>query len=239
MDRLSNWIEIPVSDLDRASAFYAKVLGVELLRLEQGGNQYALFPTKNPHNTGALVQGPDYVPGATGALIYLDATGRIDELLSNVVAASGEVLLPKLLLSREAGEIAIFKDSEGNRVGLQSPVAEPLDTPVSDETMQALLRSAPSAHAFLVRKGPAWDDPSRLHLQWEHARNLFALMRAGKLSFVCALMDGTDVVGLGILDVPSRKEAEDLLRDDPGVRGGRITTQLLNGTAFHAGEVRI
>jgi len=103
--------------------------------------------------------------------------------------------------------------------------------------MQRLLGSAQPSLAFLVRKGPAFDDPALQYLQWEHARHLFTLLRNGKLRSVTALMDGTDVLGLGVLAV-AREEAEQLLRDDPGVRGGRLTMQLVNATAFAAGEVR-
>ena len=239
MERLSNWIEIPATDISRARAFYEKVLGVELLPFELAGNHYALFPAQNLYNTGALVAGPGYEPSQNGALIYLNATGRIDELVARVTAAGGEVLLPKTYLAPEAGEIAIFRDSEGNRVGLQSAVEEADAAPVSDDSMQRLLGAATPAHTFLVRKGPAWDDPALAPLQWEHARNMFTLMKQGKLRFVCALMDGTDVLGLGVLNVRSRSEAEQLLREDPGARAGRISMQLLSGTAFSAGEVRL
>jgi predicted enzyme related to lactoylglutathione lyase len=235
---MSNWIEIPVTDMQRARAFYEQVLGVELLPFELAGNRYALFPAKDRYNTGALVAGPGYVPSQSGPLVYLDASGRMDEVLARAVSAGAEVLLQKTYLSREAGEIVIFRDSEGNRIGLQSAVEEADETPVTDDSMHRLLGSAAPAHTFLVRKGPAWDDPSLAPLQWEHARNMFTLMKQGKLRFVCALMDGTDVLGLGILDAGSREEAEELLRDDPGVRAKRITMQLLNGTAFSASDVR-
>lgn len=121
MKHLSNWIEIPVSDLARATAFYERVLSAELMPMEMAGNRYALFPTQDQFNTGALVQGEGYVPSAQGPLVYLDGRGEIDAILARVEAAGGSVFLPRTYVSPEAGEIALFQDSEGNRVGLQSP----------------------------------------------------------------------------------------------------------------------
>lgn len=122
--------------------------------------------------------------------------------------------------------------------------AEPKDptagasSPVADETMQGLLASTAPCHAFLLRKGPAYDDPATQPLQWEHARNMFTLMRDGHLRYVCALMDGTDVVGFGVMNGASREAVEGLLRADPAVRGGRLVWQLLSGMAFTAGDTR-
>jgi len=238
MNHLCNWIEIPTTDLARARAFYEQVLETQLMPLEFGELQYALFPTKNVHNSGALVQGPGYVPSENGALLYLAADGQLDALLSRVQAAGGKVLMLRTFLSAEAGYVGIFADSEGNRVGLQEPALDTSNAdPVADQTMQRLLASAEPSLAFLVRKGPAFDDPALQHLQWEHARHLFTLLRNGKLRSVTALMNGTDVLGLGIMAV-GREEAEQLLRDDPGVRGGRLTIQLFDAAAFAAGEVR-
>jgi predicted enzyme related to lactoylglutathione lyase len=237
MDHLINWTEIPASDLPRARTFYEQVLETELLPLEFGSLHYALFPTKSDHNTGALVQGPGYVPSENGPLLYLDASGKLDALLARVEAAGGKVLMPRTFLSAEAGYVGIFMDSEGNRIGLQEPVTEANTEPVADQTMQRLLANAEPSLAFLVRKGPAFDDPSLQHLQWEHARNMFTLLRDRKLRSVTALVDGSDVLGVGVFAV-AREEAEQLLRDDPGVRGGRLTMQLFNAASFAAGEVR-
>lgn len=108
---------------------------------------------------------------------------------------------------------------------------------ISDEAMQRLLGSAEKQLAFLVRRGPEFDNPALAHLQWEHARNMFNLLRAGKLRSVTALMDGTDVLGVAVFTNIDRAEAEQILRDDPGVRGGRLTMQLLTGVSFGAADV--
>ncbi len=119
MKHLSNWIEIPVHDLNRAGAFYEAVLGVELAKMSLGPIQYALFPTEDRFNSGALAQGEGYKPSTDGAILYLDGSAGIDGLLDRVRAAGGQILLPKTYLSPEAGYIGMFLDTEGNRVGFQ------------------------------------------------------------------------------------------------------------------------
>jgi hypothetical protein len=240
MDRLTNWIEIPVIDMARARTFYEALLGAELAELPFGSLTYAMFPASDPHNAGALVQGEGYVPSREGALVYLDATGRLDAMLARAQAAGAAVLMPRTLLSEEAGEAAILLDTEGNRIGLQSPVEQATDRapteapsgPVADATMQAMLGATAPQVAFVLRRGPAYDDPATAPSRWEHARNMFTLMRDGRVAQVSALMDGTDVLGFGLVAAGSREEAAATLREDPGVRSGRLVAEILTAMSF-------
>jgi predicted enzyme related to lactoylglutathione lyase len=119
MKHLINWVEIPVSDMGRAMAFYGKILGAQLQTMSLGKSQYALFPSEDRFNSGALACGEGYVPGANGVTVYLDGGDDLDSILSKVKAAGGKVMLPKTWLSKEAGWIGLFADTEGNRIGLQ------------------------------------------------------------------------------------------------------------------------
>jgi predicted enzyme related to lactoylglutathione lyase len=119
MKHLINWVEIPVTDMDRACRFYGTIMGVELPRMEKGGSLYALFPTEDHFNAGALVKGPDRAPGTNGTLIYLDGSPDLADILKKVARAGGRVLMEKTWLSKEAGYTGRFRDSEGNSVGLQ------------------------------------------------------------------------------------------------------------------------
>jgi len=78
MTHLSNWVEIPARDLVRATAFYTALLGEELQPMELGGTQYALFPSTDRFNCGALAQGEGYEPGTQGPVVYLDGGPDID-----------------------------------------------------------------------------------------------------------------------------------------------------------------
>lgn len=62
MKRLSNWVEIPVTDLPRAIRFYSQIFGIELQTMELGEVSYALFPSEDPYNCGALAKCEYYTP---------------------------------------------------------------------------------------------------------------------------------------------------------------------------------
>jgi uncharacterized protein len=120
MDHLSNWIEIPVVDMKRARKFYAELLGVVLNEMPMGSNEYALFELKDRFNTGCLVKGDSYVPSMQGVVVYLNGGDDLSPVLARVEKAGGKVLLKKTFLSKEAGHIAYFADTEGNKIGLHS-----------------------------------------------------------------------------------------------------------------------
>lgn len=234
MERLVNWIEIPVTDMRRAKAFYESALNVKLVDATVADREYALFPTQSRTNAGALVRGPGVEPSAHGPVLYLDASGGFEALLERVARAGGQVLVPKTRLSDEAGDVAFFRDTEGNRVGLQA-MPRPTE-PVSDAEMQSLLAGAPPRFAFVLKPGPE-HGPHTMALQWEHARNMFTLLRQGVLHTVTALMDGVDVLGVGTLEASSKADAEALLARDPAVKGGRLVAEVYSAGGFVRGEV--
>mgnify|MGYP005663666245 CR=1 FL=1 len=118
-----NWFEIPAKDLGRASDFYGKVLEAELQQMEVMGNQMAFLPGDGTKGdvTGAVCMGEGYVPSSDGALIYLSGGDDLGNPLSRVEDAGGKVMMPKTKISDEIGYMAIFLDSEGNRVAFHSP----------------------------------------------------------------------------------------------------------------------
>lgn len=120
MDHLSNWIEIPVFDMERAKKFYSVLLDVGLNGMRMGENDYALLDVKDRFNTGCLVKGDGYVPSMQGLVVYLNGGDDLSAALARVAKAGGKVLLPKMFLSKEAGHIAYFVDTEGNKIGLHS-----------------------------------------------------------------------------------------------------------------------
>ncbi|MBN9696052.1 MAG: VOC family protein [Zoogloea sp.] len=120
MQRLINWFEIPVSDLTRAKAFYEETFQVTLRIEDMGDMQLAVFPYAEPATGGALMACPEGRPGEHGVVIYLDGGADLAQPLARAVAAGGRVLMPKTAISPEIGHIALFADSEGNRIGLHS-----------------------------------------------------------------------------------------------------------------------
>lgn len=112
------WFEIPVTDMDRARAFYQRVFEIELQPLELGDSvRMALFPAAD-HRAGALMQADSYQPAYQGPLIYL-GVDDIDDTLTRVAQSSGRVINPRMSIG-ERGFVGHFEDCEGNRIGLHS-----------------------------------------------------------------------------------------------------------------------
>ena len=116
-----NWFEIPVTDLGRAKAFYEKVLDTELIDAEDESEmEMAMFPASDGVG-GGLVKSEEweYVPSRNASIIYLNGGDDLSVPLGKVKAAGGEVIQDKMGIG-ENGFIALFVDSEGNRVGFHS-----------------------------------------------------------------------------------------------------------------------
>lgn len=111
-------VEIPVDDLDRAIAFYARVFDVVFDEVVADGYRMALFPldAQQPGASCALVQGDVYRTGKAGALIYFGVE-RLEHTLRRAEDAGGRMLYPPTTVG-DWGRVAEFEDSEGNRIGL-------------------------------------------------------------------------------------------------------------------------
>ena len=60
-----NWLEIPVTDMDRARKFYETVFEFKTVDMELGGEIYPCFPNRNDDGySGALVQYEFTAPAA-------------------------------------------------------------------------------------------------------------------------------------------------------------------------------
>jgi uncharacterized protein len=117
MQNAVTWFEIPSTDLGRAIKFYNTVLGIQLREEVFNGIPHGMFPADEAAVGGALIFDPNVIPSDKGSVVYLDARGDLDGVLSRVQAAGGKVVLPKTSIG-DPGHIAILIDTEGNRVGL-------------------------------------------------------------------------------------------------------------------------
>lgn len=113
------WFELPTTDLDRAVAFYERIFAIALRREQFGEFPMAIFPYAEPQPGGALVAMPHLQPRDNGTLIYLDGGDDLSAVLERIPTAGGKIAMPKTAIG-EIGHIALFIDSEGNRVGLFS-----------------------------------------------------------------------------------------------------------------------
>jgi predicted enzyme related to lactoylglutathione lyase len=83
-----------------------------------------MFPIDDPMKGigGTLVDsGGFHKPSATdGPLIYLNGNPDVQIFLDRVEAAGGKILVPKTVISDEYGDMAVFLDTEGNRIALHN-----------------------------------------------------------------------------------------------------------------------
>lgn len=114
-------IEIPVSDLSRAIAFYQGILNIHIEEMEMPGVHMGIFPGDGAAVNVVLVKGADYTPSLHGAVVYLSGGDDLQAVLDKVEAAGGKILVPKTEISAEMGFFALFTDPEGNKLGLHSP----------------------------------------------------------------------------------------------------------------------
>lgn len=118
------WFEIPVTNMERAIAFYEKVFELKLDRNQMGPLDMAWFPwaTDGLGSGGSLVHFPSaYKPSGDGTLVYFTAhSGDLSYELSRVEEAGGKVLQGKKQISEEYGFMALILDTEGNRIALHS-----------------------------------------------------------------------------------------------------------------------
>jgi uncharacterized protein len=120
MANLLNWYEIPATDFVRAAKFYESVLGVSIHAQEMNGMKVGYLPQQGDSVGGAIMSGPGQTPSGSGVTIYFKAGNDLAVLLARVPPSGGKIIMPKTLISKQIGHIALFHDTEGNRIGLHS-----------------------------------------------------------------------------------------------------------------------
>ena len=118
-----SWFEIPALDISRAQKFYEAIFDISMIPLDLPNIQMRMFPIENPMNIGgALCYNKEfYKPTASeGPLIYLNGNPDVQIVLDRIESAGGRILVPKTEISPEHGFMAVFLDTEGNRVALHS-----------------------------------------------------------------------------------------------------------------------
>jgi uncharacterized protein len=119
-----SWFEIPTTDLQRAQTFYETIFEIQMIPMDTPNLKMRMFPVQDPMNGvgGALCYADGfYKPSSTdGTLIYLNANPDVQIVLDRIDKAGGKIMVPKTQISPEHGYMAVFIDSEGNRVALHS-----------------------------------------------------------------------------------------------------------------------
>jgi uncharacterized protein len=115
-----NWFELYVTDFDRAKRFYETALQTSLQEAMMENCQMGMFPCDSMNGVGgSITKMSGLSPGQGGTIVYLNVEGDLDGVLKRIPSAGGSVVKPRTSIGQH-GFVAIFKDTEGNSVGLHS-----------------------------------------------------------------------------------------------------------------------
>ena len=131
------WIQIPSSDLKRASSFYEDIFDASFFFEELNGIPHAVFKSNKGQKEiihGAIIEIKDYKPAGIGPVLFFDATGDFETIMDLIVEKGGKIIKEKTLITNKEsndsftipntyidnnpGYYAHFLDSEGNKMGL-------------------------------------------------------------------------------------------------------------------------
>lgn len=119
--------EIQADDIERAGTFYAEAFGWTFEDYGQfvGSPYFGVItgPDSEPGINGGLLPRPVPAPAAeqgTNAWVITMETDDFDATAARIIAAGGQVALPKMALTGMAWQ-GYFIDTEGNTFGLHQP----------------------------------------------------------------------------------------------------------------------
>ncbi|MBT8254038.1 MAG: VOC family protein [Flavobacteriaceae bacterium] len=116
------WFEIPVKDMERAKSFYDQVFKIAIQVQDFNGVLMGWFPYAEGKKgaPGSLIKHEAYIPSnSDGVLVYF-SSHDVENEINRVEEAGGKVLQSKTQISPDVGYMALFIDSEGNRMALHS-----------------------------------------------------------------------------------------------------------------------
>jgi len=124
MKNAISWFEIPTTDINRAQKFYEAIFGFNMIPMDFPSMKMRMFPLDDMMTQvgGALVDSGGFHKASLtdGPLIYLNANPDVQQVLDKIPGAGGNILVPKTEISPEYGFMAVFIDTEGNRIALHS-----------------------------------------------------------------------------------------------------------------------
>lgn len=113
--------EIPATDISRAVNFYQAILDIKIEKMDVEGMQMGILPYEEQLVTGVIIKADGYKPSADGVTIYLNGGDNLQIILDKVEKSGGKILTQKTAHADGSGFFAVFIDSEGNKMALNSP----------------------------------------------------------------------------------------------------------------------
>lgn len=124
--------EIPADDEQRAKKFYEKTFGwkIEPFKMGSGETYWTVFTTEvdnymRPKEYGQINGGMMKRKNKGQQVMNYINVDSIDAMLQTIKKNGGEVCMPKTEISPGMGWIAIFRDTEGNMMGLHELAVNP------------------------------------------------------------------------------------------------------------------
>ena len=121
MNSYLSLFEIPATDISRAIDFYQAVLGIQIEQMEMPGMEMGIFPYEGQTIPGVIMKGEGFKPSPDGVTIYFNGGDNLQTILDKVEPNGGKIIVPKTAHADESGFFALFLDTEGNKIGLNSP----------------------------------------------------------------------------------------------------------------------
>ena len=101
--------------------FYEQILATKFpIDTSFPGMPMAMLPHAEPGAGGSLIEFEQARPHADRVRISLDAGDDLQPILDRVASAGGTIIMQKTLIRDDIGYIGMFRDSEGNIIGLHS-----------------------------------------------------------------------------------------------------------------------
>ena len=122
MKNLISLVEIPILDPLRAVSFYKNILNINIEEVDIDGTLIWFFLHENEEQTVCLVKDENAAPSPDGTVIYFNADGNIESLLTEVQKHGGQIITHKTEIGPGMGCFAHIRDTEGNKIGLFSQI---------------------------------------------------------------------------------------------------------------------
>jgi hypothetical protein len=110
------WVELPAKDIARAAKFYGALFGATIEVNDDGVREIATLPHEGVGVSLTQIDG--FEPADGGVFVYLDASGKLEEMVARVAPAGGTVVTERADLGGGAGFYTTIRDTEGNLIAL-------------------------------------------------------------------------------------------------------------------------
>lgn len=110
------WTEIPVTNLEKARAFYETLLEAPLIKDDNGPQPMLMLPDlQGDGAVGHLYEGKPVTQG-DGITAHLAVNGSLDDAMARVAKVGGEIVSEEITIP--AGSFFYAKDTDGNSLGI-------------------------------------------------------------------------------------------------------------------------